>query len=476
MTDGTSWGAPGQPGDGQPGDGEPSGPARQPQGQPGYGQPGYGQPGYGQQPGYGPGGQPGYGPGGYGPPGYGQPGYGQPGYGQPGYGQPGYGQPGYGQPGYGQPGYGQPGYGQPGYGQPGYGPGGWNAPSSPQPGGIPLRPLSLGDILNGAFTSIRRNPQATLGFSAIVLAVAGVISTLLTLSIRHAVNNATTFGTAGTSSAQLHRLGNDLLGLLAAGLLSLALGLVVEIILTGILTSVIGRGVLGRRVSIGEAWQITAPRLPAVLGATLLGAIIVVGLWIPYAVIIVVLAIAHAPGALIAVLGVLGFLAMLCVTLAVWVLFSLAPAAVVLERLGPWQGLKRSWRLVSGSFWRVLGILLLTIVIIVIASIVLNIPFLIIEAVAGGGGLGATAVSASIASIIIAAIGGIVVGAITRPLLAGVSVLLYLDMRMRKEGLDLVLQNAASNQQLTGDEFATLWRPSGQGPVPGGPAPAPTAW
>jgi hypothetical protein len=44
---------------------------------------------------------------------------------------------------------------------------------------------------------------------------------------------------------------------------------------------------------------------------------------------------------------------------------------------------------------------------------------------------------------------------------------------MRREGLDLVLRNAAQNQHLTGDEFATLWRPPAQGQ---GPATAPTAW
>jgi hypothetical protein len=145
----------------------------------------------------------------------------------------------------------------------------------------------------------------------------------------------------------------------------------------------------------------------------------------------------------------------------------------VLERQGPWRGLMRSLQLVRGSFWRVLGILVLTLIIIIIASLVLNIPFMLIEGATGGGGFGTAAVTASVASVIVAAIGGIVVGAITRPLLAGVSVLLYLDMRMRKEGLDLVLRNAAQNQQVTGDEFATLWQPRAAGQ---GTAAAPPAW
>jgi len=52
------------------------------------------------------------------------------------------------------------------------------------------------------------------------------------------------------------------------------------------------------------------------------------------------------------------------------------------------------------------------------------------------------------------------------PVSAGVTVLLYLDMRMRKEGLDLALQAAAGGQQMTGDEFETVWRPPAAGQQP----------
>src|SRR5215831_16079644 len=54
--------------------------------------------------------------------------------------------------GYGQGGYGPPGYGPPGYGAPR---GGWAPPpQAPKPGVIPLRPVAVGEILDGAFTSI----------------------------------------------------------------------------------------------------------------------------------------------------------------------------------------------------------------------------------------------------------------------------------------------------------------------------------
>src|SRR6185369_7614202 len=44
-----------------------------------------------------------------------------------------------------------------------------------KPGAIPLRPLVLGDIFDGAFRIIRYNPKATVGAAVLVSAVAMVI-------------------------------------------------------------------------------------------------------------------------------------------------------------------------------------------------------------------------------------------------------------------------------------------------------------
>jgi hypothetical protein len=151
----------------------------------------------------------------------------------------------------------------------------------------------------------------------------------------------------------------------------------------------------------------------------------------------------------------------------------LTAPAVVLERLGPWAAVKRSWRLTRRSFWRLFGIFLLTLIIVIIATIVVQIPFNFMANAAGGGAgiFGATATTGE-AAVIISAIGGIVGATITRPISAGVTVLLYVDLRMRREGLDLVLRNAAQTQQLTGDEFAGVWQP----PAPGQQSPSSPAW
>ena len=50
-------------------------------------------------------------------------------------------------------------------------PWGWAPPPVVKPGVIPLRPLGVGEILDGAVTTIRRNPAPMLGLSAIVAVI-----------------------------------------------------------------------------------------------------------------------------------------------------------------------------------------------------------------------------------------------------------------------------------------------------------------
>jgi Membrane domain of glycerophosphoryl diester phosphodiesterase len=413
------------------------------------------------------------------PPGqYGQPGFppfgqpGQPGgqagrYGQPRrYGQaspPGYPQPGYGQPGgSGQPGSGQPGYGQPGYGQ--RGPGGWNV--APAPGGVPLRPLALGDILNGAVTLARRNPAATFGLAAIVMAIYGVISAVAEQLYRSrlASTEDTLRNSQSLTPQQLsHLFGSFLTVLLPVVLVTVVLALVFDATLTGMLSAVIGRGVLGGKIGLAEAWR--AGRVGPVIGTAVL--LLLLGICVPLPVVAAVAALVLLHLTPVAVtLGILGGIACIVFETLLVIRLSLTLPAVVLERISPVSAIKRSWQLSQGSFWRLFGILLLTGVIVTIAADVISIPFTVIEVLMGrSGGLVGLATNMSVARLIVGAIGAILAATVTRPVMAGVNVLLYLDLRMRREGLDLAMWEAAQHEAVAGDEFAAVWRlpASGQG-------------
>jgi len=245
----------------------------------------------------------------------------------------------------------------------------------------------------------------------------------------------------------------------------LALSMLFVSILAGMLTRAIGNAVLGRNIGFGEALRNS--RLGAILAMAFVQLVIFFGIWAVLTALVVGLA---AAGLGIAA-GLVGFffgVAALILTLWLYVMLSLVMPAVVLERLGPVGAMRRSWRLVRGSYWRLFGILLLTELIVVVASAVLAAPFTVARLVIYG--TSSLTGTPSIGALIISALGGIIAATLISPVSAGVTVLLYTDMRMRKEGMDLVLQQAAQHQQLTGEEFATIWRPTatGQEPFPGG--------
>jgi hypothetical protein len=306
------------------------------------------------------------------------------------------------------------------------------------------------------------------------MTIAGVITTTITLIMRGLTGgiSQTTLGPNATSAQVWHFVGRVFAVLGAPALVSIVLAILMQSILAGLLTAVIGRGVLGHRITAGEAWRIAAPRLPAVVGAAFAVVGILVALWALLGLVLLGLSLAGAPTALIVGLGVLGFFPVLVLTIWFGVMLSLATPAVVLERQGPLQSLRRSWRLVSRSFWRVFGILLLAGLIVAIAGGILQFPFAIASgATAFGSGGVLSGNGPGVVSTLIGAVGGIVASTVTRPIAAGVIVLLYVDMRMRKEGLDLALQTAAGSEQAPGDEFATVWRPPADNPIfqPGAP-------
>jgi hypothetical protein len=242
-----------------------------------------------------------------------------------------------------------------------------------------------------------------------------------------------------------------------------------QAVLTGMLTGALGHGLLGHKITIADAWRLA--RVPAVLGVTLLVSLILIGIWVPIFAIVFGLAVANAGGAAIG-LGIIGGIGTFVVFVWISIRLTLAVPSVVLEGIGPVEALRRSWQLVQGSWWRVFGITLLAGIVVAIIGFILQFPFGIVSSLIGGGGgftminTGSSTVATAAPTVLgvaISAIGSIVAATCTRPISAGVTVLLYTDMRIRREGLDIALNQAAQAQGLTGDEFRGLWRP-GQPP------------
>ena len=336
------------------------------------------------------------------------------------------------------PAYGAPSYGAPQQ-QPGQQPYGYRPEI--KPGVVPLRPLGLGELLDGAVGVLRRYPRPTLGMSAAVAVVATLANVVLLLTaFRPLVDvDSTAALEAGNPDAIEAALGGAAVGGLLTGVLALLSGA----ILSGILTTVVGRAVLGQPLEFREAWAQVRPVLLRLIALSLLLAAIA-GVVAFVGVLAGVLLIALG-GAVLAIVGVPLVIAGLVGALYVGIRLSLAPSALVLERVGIGTSMKRSWALVKGDWWRVFGITVLTLMVALFVSLVIQVPFELI----GAGGFGTLTGSADVLAartLIASSIGSIVAATLVDPFTAGVRALLYVDRRMRAEGLDVALTAAATSE------------------------------
>ncbi|KOG27676.1 glycerophosphoryl diester phosphodiesterase membrane domain-containing protein [Streptomyces resistomycificus] len=355
------------------------------------------------------------------------------------------GQPPAGPGGFGPPGGGNGGWGG-AYGPPGGGYSGWGGPPpAAKPGVIPLRPLGVGEILDGAVSTMRTYWRTVLGISLTVAVVTQIVVILLQGLVLNDTADAEALTDPSATFDEVTRaMGSAVIGSLAVAVISL----IGTVIATALLTTVTSRAVLGRSVTTGEAWRDARPQVMRLLGLILLLMLMVAGLVFVGILpgLLVAVSGPEGAGAALAVVGGLG-----AVVVALWLMirFSLASPALMLEKQSVTKSMSRSVKLVRGSWWRVFGIQLLAGLIANIVAAIVVLPFTFLAAafsgdgftgfVEGTGGLGWT-------FLVISGIGSVIGSMITFPISAGVTVLLYIDQRIRREALDLELARAAGVQ------------------------------
>ncbi|SKC35731.1 glycerophosphoryl diester phosphodiesterase membrane domain-containing protein [Krasilnikoviella flava] len=371
--------------------------------------------------------------------------------------------PGYGQQGQGQ--YGQGQYGQQ-YGQAQYGPRppsapGPYGPSATKPGVVPLRPLSLGEIYDGAFTAIRHNPKVMLGAATLVILVATVLGVLVAQLLVPAISSS--FSSLAETDPELADLGFDsLIAQTLASSLGISLTmLLAQPVVEGLLTVSVSQSVIGRKLSLGEVWERLRGRVGRLIGWALLRALagaVLTFAWFFLLILLVALVAEQSPGAAVG-LGLLLGIGYLVLLVWLGVRVGLVAPALALEgsRLG--TTIARAWRLTRGSFWRLFGIYLLAVIIVGAVSYIITIPISLIGGVIGGTGGSTEALTT--ATVVSSVVSSVISAAITTIFMASVVALLYIDVRMRREGLDVQL--AAAAQASDGG------RPGEPGPRPGPP-------
>jgi membrane-anchored glycerophosphoryl diester phosphodiesterase (GDPDase) len=180
--------------------------------------------------------------------------------------------------------------------------------------------------------------------------------------------------------------------------------------------------------------------MPTVIAITLL---MLVAILLGYAIIVgLVIVSALVTPALAVIVGILGGLGSLVLYVWLGIKLSITLPASVLERLGPVASMRRSWRLTTGRFWMIFSVLLVATIITSVIQNVMAAPVSLIMPLAF---LNSDSPPTAL-MLVLLAVASYVGMLLSTVFVASVTAVVYTDQRMRREGFDLVLAQAAVHQ------------------------------
>ena len=269
-------------------------------------------------------------------------------------------------------------------------------------------------------------------------------------------------------------------GFLLLMLVPIALSVVAGAFLQGVMVVDVATGTVGDRLGFGALWKRAAKRIWPLIGWTLLvAAALIVAFALLFGVVLLAAATSASPVGVVIGVVIALFLGLGLLVLGAWVGVKLAlvPSVIVLEHAGIRTAMARSWRLTDSAYWRTFGVLLLVGVILNMAAQVVVQPVslvgTILAAVIDPTGTGA-ALTITIITTIVTLVLSLLIGAITAVVQAALVAVIYIDLRMRKEGLDLELERYVELRdagQPVGDPYAVpepvtapAWAPAAAAP------------
>ncbi|HEX9682012.1 MAG TPA: glycerophosphoryl diester phosphodiesterase membrane domain-containing protein [Acidimicrobiales bacterium] len=293
---------------------------------------------------------------------------------------------------------------------------------------MPIRPLRLGEILDHSFRLLRHQAKVLVTITAIFVVPLNIVTGWLTRDLFGGLGLGEVLDDPTTTQTVVD--GGDATGALAS-LASLLTSAVVLPLIAGGVVAVVADAYLGRPTSVPDALGLIRRRGLGLIGAWFLSHLLVftVALLPLAAVIGMALAGVEVDSAIAVGITVIGLAMGTLVALAVAARFMVVAPALVEERLGPWRAIRRSWRLVRGRVWSVVGVWLVSGLLASVLSTVLSGPAQIVGLAVGMDQWGWLLVAA----------GTIVAQLVVTPFTAIVATLVYFDLRIRSEGFDLAL-------------------------------------
>jgi hypothetical protein len=361
---------------------------------------------------------------------------------------------------------------------------GWTPP--PKPGLIPLRPLTLGTLLGASFQVMRRNPRPTFGFALLLAGAVSVISVIAVGALGFFLFSRP-FQSSGDDQFTL--IAGSVMGAFIFGfLVPIALGLVAFSILQGIISLEVARGTLGEKLKLGGLWRAAKGRIAVLVGWSLLLVAAATVFFLIVGAIVAALTAGFGSDSIGASIAIVALSYLAFAVLAAWLgtKTALVPSILIIERLTLGKAIVRSWGLTHHSFWRTFGTILLVGVIINFASSIITTPVQLLFSVFAGllAPTGGTPEDTAVMFVVLAAvliIVTVVITAIGLIVQSSAVALIYVDLRMRKEGLDLELARFVEARQAGNTAVPDPYLPrtpglagAGVGPYGSGAAAPPT--
>lgn len=251
---------------------------------------------------------------------------------------------------------------------------------------LPLRQMGIGELIDAAIKLYRREWKVLIGIVALVLVPVSFVEGYVT----RVIPGPLTQGPLVTQDA-----------FTSAIIASAVLGLVQFVFVQPFLVAAVSRAAAnvytGEQVSVGSTFRFALTRVHSILWISILS--------------------------LLATL--VGFLLLIIPGFLVLVRLTFAPTVLVVEGRRGTKAIGRSWNLAKGHFWRLFGTLILAGLIGGLVAAVLSIPGDLIAQLLGPNGWPVRALGNSLALVLVTPFSTLIV------------VLLYFDLRIRKEGYDI---------------------------------------
>jgi hypothetical protein len=262
-----------------------------------------------------------------------------------------------------------------------------------------FEPMSIGRILDRTFRIYRENFIRFVTIVAVIQVPIGLLMLVSTTGLQRGVSvrQSSDYGPLNQDESDPTIALVAIAGMALTGII----GLFGQVLCQGALTKSVSESYLGNEISVGQAYRFVLPKF-----------------------LILILA-----GICVGLVVSLGFLLLVVPGIIFGLWFALTTPAIVVENLGATQGMSRSKALASGNLGKIFSVGFLVFLISFVLSMSLNYAASLFT----GFLFSSNATLALSLDHLVTVAGNILVA----PIGATAYILLYYDLRIRKEGFDL---------------------------------------